>query len=96
MMDKELYQRKLQAQLDEWEADVDKLKAKASSASADKQLKMNEQIRVLDSKIAESKTKLSELSRAGEDAWESIREGVESALDSLKSAASDAAMKFKD
>ena len=96
MMDKELYQRKMQAQLDEWKADVDKLKAKASRASADTQLKMNEQIKALDSKIAEGKAKLSELSRAGEDAWESIREGVESAWDSLKSSVSDAAAKFKD
>ena len=96
MKDKELYQRKMQAQLDEWKADVDKLKAKASRASADTQLKMNEQIKVLDSKIAEAKAKLSELSRAGEDAWESIREGMESAWDSLKSAVSDAAKKFKE
>ena len=96
MKDKELYQRKMQAQLDEWKADVDKLKAKASRASADTQLKMNEQIKVLDSKIAEGKARLSELSRAGEDAWESIREGMESAWDSLKSAVSDAAKKFKE
>ena len=96
MINKELYQRKMQAQLDEWKADVDKLKAKASRASADTQLKMNEQIKVLDNKIAEGKAKLSELSQAGEDAWESIREGVESAWDSLKSAVSDAAKKFKD
>lgn len=96
MKDKELYQRKMQAQLDEWKTDVDKLKARASKASADTQLKMNEQIKVLDSKIAEGKAKLSELSRAGEDAWESIREGMESAWDSLKSAVSDAAKKFKE
>jgi len=96
MMDKELYQRKMQAQLDEWKADVDKLRARASRASADTQLKMNEQINALDIKIAEGKVKLSELSAAGEDAWESIREGVESAWDSLKSAVSDAAAKFKD
>jgi hypothetical protein len=57
---------------------------------------MNEQIKALDSKIAEGKAKSSELSRAGEDAWESIWEGVESAWDSLKSALSDAAAKFKD
>ena len=96
MMDKELYQRKMRAKLDELEADVDKLKAKASSLSADAQLEMNEQIRALDSKIAEGKTKLSELSRAGEEAWDSIKEGVESAWDSLKVAVSDAASKFKD
>jgi hypothetical protein len=95
MMDRELYQQKMRAQMDEWKAGVDKLRARASKASADTQLKMNEQIKVLDSKIAEGKAKLSELSRAGDDAWESIREGMESAWDSLRSAVSDAATKFR-
>jgi flagellar biosynthesis chaperone FliJ len=93
--DKELYQQKMQARLDEWKADVDKLKAKASGASADVQLDMNQQIKVLERNIEEGKAKLSELAEAGEDAWESIKDGVESAWDSLKSAATDAASKFK-
>jgi hypothetical protein len=38
MNEKELYQQKKQAQLDEWKAEVDKLKAKASGASADAQM----------------------------------------------------------
>jgi len=96
MSDKEIYLQKMRAQLDEWKADVDKLKAKASKASADARLEKNKQIEVLESKIEEGKTKLSERSRAGEDAWESVREGVDSAWDSLKSAVSDAAAKFKD
>ncbi|MGB5300373.1 MAG: hypothetical protein WBN48_16765 [Thiogranum sp.] len=96
MSDKEVYLQKMRAQLDEWKADVYKLKAKASSASADVRLERNRQIEVLEIKIEEGKTKLSELSRAGEDAWESLKEGVESAWDSLKSAVSDAAGKFKD
>jgi len=32
MSEKELYQQKLQAQLDEWKAEIDKLKAKAAGA----------------------------------------------------------------
>jgi hypothetical protein len=95
MSDKELYLQKMRAQLDEWKADVDILKAKASRTSADAQLKMNKQIEMLESKIEEGKTKLSELSSASEDAWESLKEGVESAWDSLRSAVSDAAAKFK-
>jgi hypothetical protein len=95
MSDKELYLQKMRAHLDEWKADVDILKAKASRTSADAQLKMNKQIEMLESKIEEGKTKLSELSSASEDAWESLKEGVESAWDSLRSAVSDAAAKFK-
>ena len=95
MSDKELYLQKMQSQLDQWKAEVDKLKAKASGASADAQLEMNKQIGALDGKIEEGKAKLSELAEATEDAWESIKEGTESAWDSLKSAVSDAAAKFK-
>ena len=65
MSDKELYQQKMQAKLDEWKAEVDKLKAKASGASADAQLEMNKQIKALESKIEEGKAKLSELAIAG-------------------------------
>lgn len=95
MNDRQLYQQKMQARLDEWKADLDKLKAKASGASADVQLDMNQQISVLERRIDEGKAKLSELAGASEDAWESIKEGVESAWDSLKSGATDAAAKFK-
>lgn len=95
MSEKDLYQQKKQAQLDEWKAEVDKLKAKASEASADAQLELNKQIEALEGKIEEGQTKLAEIASAGEDAWESIKDGVESAWDSMKSAFSDAVAKFK-
>ncbi len=95
MNDKELYMRKLQARIDEWKADIDKFKAKASGASADVQLDMNQQVRVLERRIEDGKARLSELAEAGEDAWESIKDGIESAWDSLKSAATDATARFQ-
>ena len=96
MNEKELYQQKKQAQLDEWKAEVDKLKAKASGARADTQMELNKQIEALEGKIEEGQTKLAEIADAGEDAWESIKDGVESAWDSLNSAFSEAADKFKE
>ena len=84
MGDKELYQQKKQSQLNEWKADVDKLKAKVSGASADAQLEINKQIRDLESRIEKGKAKLSELVEAGEDAWESIKDGVKSAWEKLQ------------
>jgi hypothetical protein len=95
MSEKELYRQKRQAQLDEWTAEIDKLKAKASGASADTQLEMNKKIKALESKIEEGKVKLSELAEVGEDAWDTIKEGVESAWDSLKSSFREAASKLK-
>ena len=95
MNDKELYQQKKQAQLDEWKAELDKLKAKASEASADKKIELNKEIERLDSKVEEGKAKLAEIEGASEDAWDSVKDGVESAWDSMKHAFSDAASKFK-
>ncbi|WP_419767500.1 hypothetical protein [Arcobacter sp.] len=48
MKDKELYEQKKQAQLDEWKADIDKLKAKASIESTEAQIKLNAHIRKLE------------------------------------------------
>jgi len=95
MSDRELYRQKRQAQLDEWRAEVDKLKAKASGVSANTQLEMNWKIKTLESRIDEGKAKLSQLSEASDDAWESLKDGVESAWDTLRSAVGDAASKFK-
>ena len=95
MSDKDLYQQKMQAQLDEWKAEIAKLKAKASGTSADAQIEMNKQIKALESQTEQNKAKLSELAKTGEDAWESLKEGIESAWDSLKSAVNDTAAKFK-
>lgn len=94
--EKELYQQKKQAQLDVWKAEVFKLKAKASGASADAQLDMIRHIKALESKVEEGKTKLSAIADAGEEEWESVKDGVESAWDSMKSAFSDAADKFRE
>lgn len=95
MNEKELYQQKKQAQLDEWKAEVDKLKAKASGASADEQLEWNKKIEALEGKMEEGKAKLAEVADASEDAWESMKDGVESAWDSMKSAFSEAVDKFR-
>jgi chromosome segregation ATPase len=96
MKDKELYERKIQAQLDEWRADLDKLKARAAQASADSQLEMNRRIENAESRIAEGKAKLEEVRHASDEAWGSLREGVESAWESIATGFRDAASKLRD
>lgn len=96
MNEKELYRKKRQAQLDEWKADLAKLKAKASRASAEVQLKLNDHIKTLEGRIEDGRSKLAELAHAGEDRWDSLTKGVESAWKTLKSAMSEAISKFKD
>lgn len=95
MTDKEAYEQKIQAKLDEWTADVDKLKARAASTGADAQIELNKQIAALEGRIDRGRGQLNEIAAASDEAWESLRVGMESAWDTLKTAAGDAAEKFK-
>jgi len=96
MNDKELYQEKMQAQLDELRAKIDTLKVQATLASADARVEMSRQVAAMESRIEEGKIKLSKLAESSDEAWETMKDGMESAWDSLKAAASEAAAKFKD
>ncbi len=96
MSDKDLYLQKCKAQLDQWKAEVDKLKAKASKASAEAQLEVNKQVGNIETRIEQGQKKLSELSETTDEAWATLKEGAESAWDSLSSAVSDAAKKFNN
>ena len=71
MNEKELYQQKKQAQLDEWKAEVEKFRAKVSEAGADAQLELNKQIKTLEHKVEQGKTRLAETANASDAAWES-------------------------
>ena len=92
---KEAYEKKLQAQLDEWNAEIDKLKAKAANAEADVQIEYHKQIGELHSLQKSANGKLSKLKEASDDAWEDLKFGVESACDSLGSAIKSAVSRFK-
>ena len=92
---KEAYEQKLQAQLDEWSAEIAKLKAKADGAEADAQLEYYKKIEELRSMQETSANKLTELKDAGDDAWEDLKAGIDSAWDSLGNALKSAASRFK-
>lgn len=92
---KEAYEQKLQAQLDEWSADIDKLKAKVDGADADLQLEYYKQIEKLRSMKDTAEDKLIELKGASDDAWEDLKAGIGSAWDSLGNSLNSFASKFK-
>ena len=62
---KDQYVQKLHAKLDEWNAEIDKLKAKADQAEAESRIKYQNQIKNLQGKRGEVEKKLSELQKAG-------------------------------
>lgn len=92
---KEPYRQKLQAQLDQWSAEIDKLKARADEADADIKLEYYEQIEDMKVKQQAATDKLADIMSASDDAWEDLKDGVESAWSSLDEAIEKAAGKFK-
>ena len=95
MESRDAYVKKMQAKLDEWNADIAKLEAKAQGAKADAQAGYNQQIENLKSKREEAAGKLKEMQSAGDDAWEDLKAGIEMAWDSLGSAVTSAFSRFK-
>ncbi len=86
MEKKEAYQQKAEAKLAEWDAEIDRLKAKARAADADAQIVFQDQIEKMESKKGNVESKMDELKSAGEGAWEDIATGVDKALDDLGNA----------
>lgn len=92
---KEAYQEKLEAQLREWTARLDQLKAKADLAEADAKIEYHRQIDGARSKIETAQTRLRELKSSSGEAWESLKDGIERAWADLKTAVEGAASAFK-
>ena len=94
MSKKEAYEKKLKSQLDEWGADIDKLKAKADSAEGDAQLEYYKKIEELRSMQDDATKKLDELKEVGDGAWEDLKAGLDSAWDSLSKSVKSAKSRF--
>jgi chromosome segregation ATPase len=93
---KENYQQKIQSQLDEWRADIDRLKEKAKKASSEGKQKYQESIDKLELKMTEGRSKLKDLKESTDDAWDSIKEGADSIWDTMKATFSEVKEKFRD
>ena len=96
METKTAYEKKLQAQIDEWRAEIDKLKAIADQAEAETQIEYNQQIDKLSSYENMANRKLAEIREAGDDAWKDLKSGAENAMKSLESALKSAASRFRN
>jgi uncharacterized protein YukE len=95
MSKKEAYEKKIQGQLDELGADIDKLKARAESAEGDTQLEYYKQVEDLSAKQEAANEKLEEVRKAGGEGWKDLKEGLDSAWDSLSRSVKSAASRFK-
>jgi nucleotide-binding universal stress UspA family protein len=94
--EKETYQEKIEAQLKEWAAKIDELKAKAEKSKAEIKMKYEKQIEDLRNKQGALQKKLLEMKESGEEAWEGLKSSIEKSLDDLKETFDEAISKFKE
>lgn len=92
---KEAYHEQLDAQLREWRAKLDQLKAKADGAEAAAKVEYYKQIESIKEKADVAQARLKELNESSGEAWESLKGGVERAWTDFKTAIEEAAGKFK-
>ena len=89
------YEEKLDAQLEEWSAQIAQLKARADKAKAEAKIEYNKAIEALQRRQDEATAKVHELKTAGDEAWEDIKTGSEKAWAEVKAAFHSATSKFK-
>jgi len=95
MITRDEYVRKMQAKLEEWNADIDKLTAKAGGVKADLRHEYDEQIASLKAKQSVASQKIEELQKSGESAWEDLKAGIELAWAAVGEAIDSAKSRFK-
>jgi len=91
----EAYAKKVEARLEELDAQIDVMKAKAKGAEAEAQLEYTRHLSELREKRKEAGRKLNELRAAGDDAMDDLQAGMENAWKELKSAVDQAKTRFK-
>lgn len=84
MNKKDAYKQKIEAELELVKANLDVMKAKAKSLSADVNLKYTKEIEVLENNYNIVRSKLGELGDVGEGVWEHIKKDIEHSWNSLR------------
>lgn len=95
MSHREEYIQKLQQKLDEWNADIEALAAKARATTTNIRNESNEQIESLKARQEEARHKIEELRHAGEGAWEDLKSGAELAWSAMAEAIDSVRSRFK-
>ncbi len=92
--ERDAYVEKLKTKIDEWNAEIDKLQTQADQAQADARVAYQKHMVELKSKRQVLQEKMAELHQAGENAWEDVKKGVETAKKILSESVQTAKSRF--
>jgi hypothetical protein len=90
METRELYKQKYQAQLHEWSAKLEVMKAQSEKLTAKAKLDAKPLLDAAHAKLASAKAKLDELAGTSDDKWDEVVKGVSHTWNDLKAAAEGA------
>lgn len=94
MMDRDSYVQRLKSKLDEWNAEIELIEAKAARLKTQKKLEYQEEIAALTRKRDEMQERLEEVSNGSEEAWLDLRQACDQAWDNLKQGLARARKRF--
>ncbi len=94
MTSRDEYLQKFKANLDEWNAEIDKLEGRAREAQADVQTQYDRQLMALREMRDDAQKKYSEMQSITAEAWDVMVQGTEKAWQSWANAFEDARSKF--
>ena len=89
------YEKKIDAQLKEWNAQIALLRARADKGKAEVRVEYNKTILALQRKQDEARAKLDELKAAGDATWEGLMTGAEKTWAEVKTAFHEATSTLK-
>jgi len=92
---RDAYVEKLKIKLDEWNARIDLLQAKADQVKPDLKAEYQKQIQNMKEKRSRAEEKLDELRQASKGAWEDMKIGAERAWDELAEAVKAATSRYR-
>jgi hypothetical protein len=79
MSDKRTTEKKLQLKLDEWNAELSKLKAQAESARSELKADFDKRLVDLERKMLVAQEQLNELKSSNESAWDEMSQAIDRA-----------------
>jgi hypothetical protein len=89
--------KEMQVQLDNWDIEIEKLKAQAETETADPeiQLKYYKLIEILRLRQKDVREELAQLEHADDDSWKDLKQGIGSSWKNIKTTLSDTGKAFK-
>lgn len=92
---RDAYVQRLKAKMDEWNAEIAKLSAKADQAEAQSKIEYYKRLEDLRAKRRDLQDKIAGMEQAGEGAWEDLKQGLENSWEVFKASLSKARSEFE-